>query len=100
MYNEMVKEYSEAVGMGVGQRIQEMRLERKMSGADLGAYLNVSANQISRIETGKATCKIEHIYIICQVLECSADYILFGNKKEEINEYQKACLDALIKSFK
>ena len=49
-----------------------------MSGATLGAYLGISANQVSRIETGKAKCSLEHFFVIAQLLNCSADYLLFG----------------------
>lgn len=40
--------------MNIGMRIQEQRVKCGMSGATLGAYLGISANQVSRIETGKA----------------------------------------------
>lgn len=62
----------------IGMRIQEQRMKSGMSGATLGAYLGISANQVSRIETGKAKCSLEHFFVIAQLLNCSADYLLFG----------------------
>lgn len=67
--------------MNIGMRIQEQRVKCGMSGATLGAYLGISANQVSRIETGKAKCSLEHLFVIAQVLNCSADYLLFGKKQ-------------------
>ena len=100
-YKEEIVEYGGNVNIGIGQRIQEARLNCRMSGAELGAYINISANQISRIETGQAKCKLEHLFIICQVLECSADYILYGkDENAKITYHQKSCLDALLRSFK
>lgn len=64
--------------LNIGMRIQEQRMECGMSGATLGAYLGISANQVSRIETGKAKCSLEHFFVIAQLLNCSADYLLFG----------------------
>lgn len=64
--------------MNIGMRIQEQRMKCGMSGATLGAYLGISANQVSRIETGKAKCSLEHFFVIAQLLNCSADYLLFG----------------------
>ncbi len=64
--------------MNIGMRIQEQRVKCGMSGATLGAYLGISANQVSRIETGKAKCSLEHFFVIAQLLNCSADYLLFG----------------------
>ena len=34
-----------------------------------------------RIETGKAKCSLEHIFIIAQILDCTTDYLLFGKKE-------------------
>lgn len=65
----------------IGMRIQEQRIKSGMSGAMLGAYLGINSNQVSRIETGKAKCSLEHLFIIVQVLNCSADYLLFGKKQ-------------------
>lgn len=71
----------ESQRMNIGMRIQEQRIKAGMSGAMLGAYLGVSSNQVSRIETGKAKCSLEHLFIISQILNCSADYLLFGKKQ-------------------
>ena len=65
----------------IGMRIQEQRIKSGMSGAILGAYLGINSNQVSRIETGKAKCSLEHLFVIAQVLNCSADYLLFGKKQ-------------------
>ena len=67
--------------MNIGMRIQEQRIKCGMSGAVLGAYLGINQNQVSRIETGKAKCSLEHLFVIAQVLNCSADYLLFGKKQ-------------------
>lgn len=64
--------------LNIGMRIQGQRVKCWMSGATLGAYLGISANQVSRIETGKAKCSLEHFFVIAQLLNCSADYLLFG----------------------
>ena len=70
--------------MNIGMRIQEQRIKCGMSGAMLGAYLGINQNQVSRIETGKAKCSLEHLFVIAQVLNCSADYLLFGKKQMPI----------------
>lgn len=67
--------------MNIGMRIQEQRIKCGMSGAMLGAYLEINPNQVSRIETGKAKCSLEHLFVIAQVLNCSVDYLLFGKKQ-------------------
>lgn len=81
MYEVNIVELDLEKKMEIGQRIQEKRVKIGLSGAQLGAYLNISANQVSRIETGKAKCSLEHFFVIAQVLNCSADYLLFGKKE-------------------
>lgn len=76
-----VKTLDEDQRVNIGMRIQEQRIKAGMSGAMLGAYLGVNSNQVSRIETGKAKCSLEHMFIIAQVLNCSVDYLLFGKKQ-------------------
>lgn len=95
-----VKKLDETVRMQVGQRIQDTRIKQGLSGADLGAYLDISANQVSRIETGKAKCSLEHIFILAQVLNCSADYLLFGKKElPTISQEQVDLISTLYRSI-
>lgn len=66
----------------------------------MGAYLDISANQVSRIETGKAKCSLEHIFILAQVLNCSADYLLFGKKElPTISQEQVDLISELYRSI-
>ena len=84
----------------IGQRIQNKRIEKGLSGADVGAYLDISTNQVSRIENGRAKCTLEHLFILSQIFDCSADYLLFG--KTDSPSYTKeqiACINAMVASF-
>lgn len=86
--------------MNIGMRIQEQRIKRGMSGAMLGAYLGINPNQVSRIETGKAKCSLEHFFVIAQILNCSADYLLFGKKQmPELSQHQVDLIEQLHKSI-
>ncbi len=79
-----IKELDDKARMEIGQRIQKARITKGLSGEELGAYLGIKGNQVSRIETGKAKCSLEHIFVIAQVLNCTADYLLYG-KKDYLN---------------
>ena len=95
-----VKEFDNRCNEEIGLRIQNKRIEINMTGAELGAYLSVNANQVSRIETGKVKCKLEHIFILCQVLECSADYLLFGTEERGyLSDKQMKCIKDIKKYF-
>lgn len=47
---------------------------------ELASYLGIGKNQMSRIESGKANCTIPQLYCIAQILDCSADFLLFGEE--------------------
>ena len=60
------------------EQIKKMGERIKISRSELADILGISADQVSNIELGKSACKIDHIYLLMQVLDISADY-LFGN---------------------
>ena len=62
----------------MGERIKISRKSNNMTQSELADILGISADQVSNIELGKSACKIDHIYLLMQVLDISADY-LFGN---------------------
>ena len=86
----------------IGQRIQEMRLDKNMKSIELATELGITRNQMSRIENGRANCTISQLFILLQILGGSADYILFGKKYEreiKITKEQKEVLINLINAF-
>ena len=80
-----VEDVTEDIKKNFGWRIQEKRLEKGITGADLGACLNISANQISRIERGCAGLDMVKLLVLCKVLGVSSDYILYGTIDNEEN---------------
>ena len=84
MYRE-VDEYNENVQLKIGQRIQEKRIEKGIVGVDMAAYLDITANSYSRIECGEVKCDLPKLFVICQLLDVSADYILFGRVNDDDN---------------
>lgn len=71
----------------MGQRIQEKRRMMGISAIDFAVCIGLGIDQISKIERGKSSCKLEHLFVIAQYLDVSTDYLLFGrNEKAEIME--------------
>lgn len=52
------KEYSSDVQLQIGQRIQKLRIDKKIAAVDLAAVLDIQSNQMSRIENGRANCTV------------------------------------------
>ena len=79
-----IKEYDSDTCLEIGIRIQDIRESRHMKAIELASYLGIGKNQMSRIESGKANCTIPQLYCIAQILDCSADFLLFGGSYHDI----------------
>ena len=66
-------EYNSDVQFQIGQRIQKLRIDKKIAAVDLAAVLDIHSNQMSRIENGRANCTVPQLYVISQILGCSVD---------------------------
>ena len=97
--NKEIREYDKNVQFEIGQRIQEMRLDKKMKSIELATELGITRNQMSRIENGRANCTVSQLFTIAQVLDCSVDFLLFG-RKEQYSKIQIEAIKELIRVFK
>ncbi len=70
----------------VGQRIQDARKAKGISAIDLAGCIGVGKDQMSRIENGKVPCKLEYFFVLTQYLDISADFLLYGDMKNEGKE--------------
>lgn len=57
-------------------RIKKLRLAHGMKQSDLAARLRVSANAVSNYEVGIRDIDSAMICALCDIFECSADYLL------------------------
>lgn len=98
MYGEY-NEYGKDEQFAMGQRVQKRRREKGIAGADMAEMLGIGKNQLSRIENGRATCSMEQLFVLAQVLDCSADYLLFGKDMLAVSEKQMLAIEHLINVF-
>lgn len=66
-YNS-VEDITDDIRKQIGWRIQEKRIEKGITAVDLSTYLNITANQVSRIERGCAGIDIYKLIVICKIL--------------------------------
>lgn len=92
-------EYNSDVQFQIGQRIQKLRIDKKIVAVDLAAVLDIQSNQMSRIENGRANCTVPQLYVISQILGCSVDYLLFGQQYLTISQEQADSIKGLIETF-
>lgn len=60
----------------IGQRIREIRNEKKMTQEYIANAVNVNVSHISNIETNKVKVSLTLLVHICNVLDTTIDYIL------------------------
>mgnify|MGYP002518124761 FL=1 len=64
----------------------QRRKELCIKQSELAEKLGISDNQVSNIENGKSFPKLSNFILLCNILECNADYFLSGILKTSINE--------------
>lgn len=70
----------------LGSRIMQRRKQLHIKQSELAEMLGVSDNQISNIENGKSFPKLNNFILICNILNCNADYLLSGILKNSVDE--------------
>ena len=58
------------------ERLRNLREDRDLSQAEIGALLNKSQQGYSHIENGRAELKIEDLVLLCRFYGVSADYVI------------------------
>jgi len=94
-------EYNDEIRFEIGQRIQNARIKMGMESVVLADYIGVGRNQLSKIENGRANCTLSQLFMICKILGCSSDYLLFGDvgKDVMITVEQSKAITNLLKMF-
>lgn len=59
-----------------GQRLRELRKRKKISQAQLGEFLGVTATQVGDMERGNSTTSLARLYQLCMFFDVSSDYLL------------------------
>ena len=66
----------------IGERIRYQREKKNISQVSLAKHIGVSQQAIQQVEIGKAR-KPRNLYEIAQKLECSYEWLVFGNDKKK-----------------
>jgi transcriptional regulator with XRE-family HTH domain len=65
--------------MPLGERIKELRTERRWSQAELATAIGSDPRQVSRYENGRITPSLDALTRIAQTLNTSLDYLVFDH---------------------
>ncbi|MCL2077112.1 MAG: helix-turn-helix domain-containing protein [Oscillospiraceae bacterium] len=59
-----------------GERLKQLRIEKKARQFNLAELLNVTRTQISDIENGKTTTTIEKLWLLADYFDVTIDYLV------------------------
>ena len=62
----------------LGTRIQQLRRERKMTQEDIAFRMGCSLTYISKLENGRASCNLERLLELSNILQCDVAELLCG----------------------
>ena len=79
----------------IGKRIQNARLETKLTQEQLAEKLQISTNYLSKVETGREKPNLEMIDRICNNLNVSLPFLLTG-VVEESDTYMQSDISSLL----
>jgi len=92
---------------GLGKKLQQKRLELKMSQKEVAVYVGVSPSIISNYEAGERTPSVEVLMSLANLYCCSTDYLLGIEKSNNscidssmLNEEQTSRLQHFLASLK
>lgn len=91
---------------GLGERLTEQRLLRRLSQKEVAAFLGVSPSIVSNYEHGERTPSVENLMALAGLYRCSTDYLLGIDKSNRnfvdvsmLTEKQTALLQEFLGSL-
>lgn len=72
----------------IGKRVKEVRVQNKLTQSELAEKINVSAQYVSCIETGRKLLSLKSFLNIVNELGITADELLYGNQIYNHTEYE------------
>ena len=91
---------------GLGERLMEQRVLRKLSQKEVASAVGVSVSVISNYEHGERTPSVETLMLLAGLYRCSVDYLLGIDKGNSVGidtsmltEKQVVLLQEFLKSL-
>ena len=64
----------------IGRRIRSLREQGRLTREELAEKIDVTVGYLADVERGDAGISTKTLMLLCNILHCSADYILFGDR--------------------
>ena len=79
------KRNNEELGVQIGTRIRQARINRGFTQEKMAEILDISVTHYQNIEYGKYNIGYKHLAKVCNLFNLSADYILFDKETTQMN---------------
>ena len=70
---------TDTIKAAIGRRLREKREQAGYTREQLGELCSLSPRFIANVEFGDSTFSLDSLMMVCRVLSCSSDYLLFGS---------------------
>lgn len=91
---------------GLGERLQEQRILKKLSQKEVASIIDVAPSVISNYESNARIPSVDKLIALARLYRCSTDYLLGLEKPTEtaitslLSKEQQMLLEQFIKSLK
>lgn len=84
---------------GLGDKLQQLRLQLKLSQKEVAVAINTSPSIISNYESGERTPSVENLMALANLYHCSTDYLLGFSMTDNDNTIDVSMLSQSQKSL-
>ncbi|MCR5249353.1 MAG: helix-turn-helix domain-containing protein [Lachnospiraceae bacterium] len=82
----------------IGNRIRDLRELHHITQEDLAEKLSLSTKHISEVERGLSSFSLDRLIDICELLDTSLDYLVFGKNAAGTEAYIPASVIDVLRS--
>jgi len=65
-----------------GSRLKNLRVKHKFTQEDVAEYLGITQGHLANIESDKRNIPLSQIFKLCDLYNCSEEYIICGEKSD------------------
>ena len=101
LFRRMIGDYTLMTAKEIGERIKKRRVELGLTQTDIKESTGISSGNMSDIERGNRFPSIPTLIQLCNILNCTSDYILTGSSpiSENTKEQDISVSSYLIELF-
>ena len=81
-----MKKENADIAYEIGMRISDLRRSNKMTQEVLAEKLDVTIKHVSHVERGCASFSINNLIELCDIFDCSLDYLIRGKFQDDALE--------------